>query len=217
MAPGETAYVRRHLETVLGIARVAPGGRILELGAGMGRFSLALAARGFEVTACDLSAPLLEVLAEHDSGGRVRRVVADAAEVERHVRGPFDAVVGFFFLHHLPRVDDVFGAAARLLAPGGRAVFCEPHAWHPGFYFQIALTPGMSWSADRGVAHMRRSPLEAALVRAGLVPVEIPTYGLFPPRWVAGRAGAGLERALERLPRWLLPRAFLPVAGERRP
>jgi SAM-dependent methyltransferase len=216
MAPGETAYVRRHLETALRAARVAPGGRILELGAGMGRFSLALAERGFEVTACDLSAPLLEVLAAHDPGGRVRRVVADAAEVERHVRGPFDAVVGFFFLHHLPRVDDVFRASARLLAPGGRAVFCEPHAWHAGFYFQIALTPGMRWSADRGVARMRRGPLEAALRRTGLAPIAEPSYGLLPPRWVAGRAGAALERGLERLPRWLLPRAFLPIAGERR-
>jgi len=215
MAPADTPYVRRHLDAVLDAAAIPPGGRVLELGAGMGRFSLLLAGLGFEVTACDLSADLLAVLARHDPDGRVRRVVADAALVEREIAGPFDAVVGFFFLHHLPSPAGVFAAAARLLAPGGRAVFCEPHAWHAGYYAQILFTPAMSWRADRGVARMRARPLERALRRAGLAPLPSLRYGLFPPAWVRGPRGARLERALERLPQGLPPRAFLRVAGVR--
>lgn len=217
MAPADTPYVHRHLAAALGAAAIPPGGRVLELGAGMGRFSLLLAEQGFEVTACDLSAELLAVLAGRDPAGRIRRVVADAGLVERQVAGPFAAVLGFFFLHHLPTPDAVFAASARLLAPGGRAVFCEPHAWHAGYYAQILGTPGMSWRADRGVARMRARPLERALRRAGLEPLPTLRYGLFPPAWVRTRAGARLERALERAPLWLLPRAFLLVAGERRP
>lgn len=215
MAPGNTPYVRRHLEAALRAAAVPPGGRILELGAGMGRFSLLLAERGFAVTACDLSARLLGELSRHDPAGRIRPVVTDAALIEQRVAGPFAAVLGFFFLHHLPMPDTVLGAAARLLNPGGRAVFCEPHAWHPGYYLQILATPGMSWRADCGVARMRRRSLERAMRRAGLVPSASERYGLFPPAWVRSRAGSSLERLLERAPSWLLPRAFLLVAGER--
>jgi len=217
MAPADTPYVRRHLEAALDAARIPPGGRVLELGAGMGRFSFLLADRGFEVTACDLSAELLDVLARRDPDRRVRRVVADAALVEQAVAGPFDAVLGFFFLHHLPAPDAVFAAAARLLAPGARAVFCEPHAWHVGYYAQILFTPGMSWRADRGVARMRVGPLERALGRAGLAPLPSRRYGLFPPAWTRSPFGGRLERALERLPVWLPPRAFLRIAGERTP
>jgi|GEM_PF-2457266 len=44
MAPVRTRYVRNHLERTLSALGAAPGARILELGCGMGRFSLPLAA-----------------------------------------------------------------------------------------------------------------------------------------------------------------------------
>ena len=43
MAPVRSRYVLRHLERLLGHLDLAPGARMVELGAGMGRFSLLLA------------------------------------------------------------------------------------------------------------------------------------------------------------------------------
>jgi hypothetical protein len=100
-----------------------------------------------------------------------------------------------------------------LLRPGGRAVFCEPHAWNPGFYAQILLTPGMRWRAERGILRMRRAVLDRALRAASLDPLPASSYGLLPPIVVRHRAGAALERRLERIPRWLSPRAFLLAGG----
>ena len=38
--------------------------------------------------------------------------------------------------------------SSRVLRPGGRVAFCEPVAWNPLYYLQIALTPGMSFSGE---------------------------------------------------------------------
>jgi len=54
------------------------GGRVLDVGAGTGRVTLDLAARGVEVVALDLAAPLLDALACRADGLPVDTVVADA-------------------------------------------------------------------------------------------------------------------------------------------
>ncbi len=96
MSPIASPYVARHLEATLAALDLAPGARILELGAGMGRFSLPLAERGFEVVATDLSPHLLAELRRFDSEGKVKALEADAFLVDQVAPGPFDAVLGFF-------------------------------------------------------------------------------------------------------------------------
>ena len=70
----------RYLERYL-----PPAGSILEIGAGTGRYTLALCRRGHAVTAVDLSAALLERcrqrLVAEGLHGRVRLVVADARDL----------------------------------------------------------------------------------------------------------------------------------------
>ena len=199
MAPRMTPYVGNHLERALDALAAAPGARILELGCGMGRFSLPLAARGFRVTAVDLSPDLLAVLRQHDSGATVETVCADAADLGRHVDGPFDAAVGFFFLHHLPALEPLARTLADRIAPGGRIAFCEPNAFNPSFYLQVLLTPGMSFRGDGGIVRMRPGVFRTAFGRAGFSDVRIARYGLFPPLLGNTRAGAAAERAAERL------------------
>lgn len=199
MAPGETPFVRRHLEAALGALGLAPGARVLELGCGMGRFTELLAARGLEMTGVDLSPELLAVAQAGDPERRIRYLCCDAAEVDRHAAGPFDAVVGFFVLHHLPALRPALEAATRLLAPGGRAAFCEPNAWNPFFYLQILVTPGMTFRAEGGVARMRRAAVAPAWVAAGLGALRLRRYGFFPPALANRAAGARWERRLERI------------------
>ncbi len=59
----------------------AAGGRVLDVGAGTGRVTLDLAARGVEMIALDLAAPLLDALACRASGLPVETVHADAREL----------------------------------------------------------------------------------------------------------------------------------------
>lgn len=198
MVQGTTPSVERHLDVSLEAVGARPGDRLLEVGCGMGRFTQLLAARGYRMTGADLSPELLAVARENDPQGRISYVCCDAGEVDSHVQGPFDGVVGFFFLHHLPALRPTFAAGARLLRPGGRVAFIEPNAFYPLFYLQILLTPGMSFEGDGGVARMRRGPFRRAWREAGLRDMSLDRYGLFPP-FLANRSwGRRAESLLER-------------------
>ncbi|UCG24815.1 MAG: class I SAM-dependent methyltransferase [Chloroflexota bacterium] len=80
-------------------------GSILEIGAATGRYTLELARRGYEVTAVDLSAALIEVnrnsLTDEGLESQVRFVVADARDLGRVDERDFDAVLLMGPLYHL--------------------------------------------------------------------------------------------------------------------
>ncbi|OGG46432.1 MAG: hypothetical protein A3F84_05320 [Candidatus Handelsmanbacteria bacterium RIFCSPLOWO2_12_FULL_64_10] len=109
------------------------GRRVLDLGCGAGEASVCLARRGARVWAADLSGEMLRAagrLAErYGVRGRVRLVKVDA-EAMAFPSGAFDAVYGFGVLHHLD-LDAAATEVARVLRPGGRAVFVEPLKYNP--------------------------------------------------------------------------------------
>lgn len=98
-------------------AALAPGARILDLGAGVGRHALWLAEQGFAVTALD-AAP--EGLAEIDKAGGAETVLArmDALPFEE---ASFDHVLSWNVIYHGD--EDVLlrtiGEIRRVLRPGG--------------------------------------------------------------------------------------------------
>ncbi len=103
-----------------------PAGSILEIGAGTGRYTLALCRRGYSVTAVDLSAALLERcqqrLAAARLHGQVQFVVADARDLHAVPTTAFDAVLLMGPLYHLVFEEDrrqaVRQAADRLRSGG---------------------------------------------------------------------------------------------------
>ncbi len=80
-------------------------GSILEIGAATGRYTLELAKRGYQVTAVDLSAGLIETaqkrIAAEGLAGQVHFVVADARDLSQVIEGEFDAVLVMGPLYHL--------------------------------------------------------------------------------------------------------------------
>ena len=85
-------------------------GTVLEIGAAAGSYTLELARRGYEVTAVDFSAALIEIcrqrLAEEGLEKRVRLVVADARDLGDVGDKAFDAVLLMGPLYHLIREAD---------------------------------------------------------------------------------------------------------------
>jgi SAM-dependent methyltransferase len=101
-------------------------GSILEIGAATGRYTLALARRGYALTAVDLSAVLLEECRQNleaaGLGKRVRFVVADARDLGPVAETGFDAVLLMGPLYHLIEEADRRAAlreAAGRLRKGG--------------------------------------------------------------------------------------------------
>ena len=208
MVPRDSRYLRRHLGELLRFGGISRHERVLEVGCGMGRYTLLLAEQGIAVEGFDLSPVLLDRLRAYRKGGReIPLHCGDVEDPPPALLGGFDAVAGFFVLHHLKDLPRAFAAMARMLRPGGRVVFLEPNAYNPLYYLQIAITPRMTWRGDRGIVKMRRGVIFGAMRDAGLVRPLMKRFGFFPPFLADSKIGARLEGSLERMPLWsgLLP------------
>lgn len=202
MVPRDTPYLNRHVDEILRAAEIGPGDRVLEVGCGMGRYTLLLADRGVRVEGFDLTPFLLERLAEY-AGDRYEIPLhqGDAADPPLELHGQFDAVIGLFALHHMEEIPTILRSLALLLRPGGRIAFCEPNPLNPLYYVQIAARPGMTWEGDGGIVRMRRAPVERSLREAGFTDLYWRRFGFFPPS-VANSELRRLERPLETFPLW---------------
>ncbi|HYL02651.1 MAG TPA: class I SAM-dependent methyltransferase [Steroidobacteraceae bacterium] len=110
--------------------RVPPGARVLDVGCGVGRWSLELATQGARVTGIDLSPTMIAqaTLRAHLQGvaARCRFRVQDLARLD--AGGPFDLVLGVTVLQHILDPAALHAAVERLaahLAPGGTLVLLE--------------------------------------------------------------------------------------------
>lgn len=109
------------IATVKAIA-ARPGERVLDIAAGTGTSSAAIAKGGAEVTALDFSAGMVKV-------GRKRQphiefIVGDAEELPFGDE-EFDAVTISFGLRNVNRPKTALAEMYRVLKPGGRLVICE--------------------------------------------------------------------------------------------
>lgn len=217
MIPVQTPYVRRQLAEMIRFAGIRAGDRVLDVGCGMGRHTIPLADLGFAVEGLDLSPRLLDQLRAYDGGrDRIATHAADVASPPAGLEARFDAVVGFFMLHHLGDLEACFRAVARLVKPGGALAFLEPNGLNPLYYVQIAFTSGMTWRGDGGVFRMRRRPVLRAMRAAGLEELRLERFGFLPPFAANTRLGTRLDPWLERVPVW---RSALPfqLLGARTP
>lgn len=207
IAPGDTFYIRAHVERMIEMAELSSHHSILEVGSGLGKFTLPLAVRGYQMIANDLSPRLLERLGDA-AQGQVRTVCCDIHDIGHHIQAPLDRIIGFFVLHHLIDFEQIFLALSKILRPGGRIAFCEPVALNPLYYLQIALTPSMRFAGEPSITSMRPGVILPALARAGFVETQSHPYGYLPPRIRNQAWGENLERWLDAKPLVPFPNAF---------
>ena len=200
----ESPFIQRQIDEVLRVADLPDGARVLDAGCGMGRHSVLLAERGYEVEGLELSPHLLELM-RRQSRRTIPTYCADLANPPPALNNGYDAVVGFFILHHLPDLEAAFAGVARMTRPGGPVVFIEPNPANPLYYVQIGLTPGMKWSAERGILNMRRERIFQAMSSAGLSHPAVSRFGFLPPFLRNRSFGGAVDRAVEHI-KWLEPR-----------
>lgn len=99
-----------------------PGERILDVAAGTGKSTAAIAKRGADVVAVDFSPGMIEVgRRKHPD---IEFVEADATKLP-FTAGEFDAVTISFGLRNVANPQKALAEMRRVLKPGGRVVVCE--------------------------------------------------------------------------------------------
>ena len=182
------------------------GMRLLDLGCGMGQFSLFFADRGAQVTALDTSTVAIDRLrayCDRYSIVGVEPTVGDAFGIDR--LGPFDRVFGSMILHHLEPFERFADVLREALTPGGRAFFYENNA----------SVPLLLWCRDHLVGHFGipkhgdddESPLEPREIDALRARFSVTTVY---PEMLFARLGSAylLHHRAERFSAWLDDRLY---------
>jgi ubiquinone/menaquinone biosynthesis C-methylase UbiE len=112
--------------------------RVLDLGAGTGLVTLALAPVAADVTALDISRHMLERLDAHAAAAGIPNIDLVAGDMRSlpFDDETFDVVVSNYAFHHLddPGKELSLSEARRVLVPGGRLVVCD-------MMFSLSLQP----------------------------------------------------------------------------
>lgn len=187
-----------YLTTMHYIHRLVPtGSRVLEVGAGTGRYSIALAKEGYDVTAVELVPHNLEILKRNAVGlENLLALQGDATNLGAFAENSFDAVFLFGPMYHLYEEAEQHKAldeAIRVAKPGGviMASFISVYEIMYVNYLQGNFRSGMeeNYDADYRVRHFKEQ---------GFTGFDIQEFeNLFADKPVRKIALAGTDSVLE--------------------
>lgn len=169
-------------------AAVEGSGRVLEVAAGTGLFSVEIAPRVGELVATDYAEAMVRrVRAKVEEAGleNVRCEVADLTALP-YAPGSFDAVVAANVLHLVPDAGEALRSLRGVLRPGGKLVvptFCHGESWRTRLLSRLFGLTGFPGHRRLSTASLR-GLVEAEgfrVVRAESIP------GLFPIGYVEAR------------------------------
>jgi SAM-dependent methyltransferase len=191
-----------------------PPRRVYEIGSGKGRLIAALAARGYECTATEITRERGEKWTS--PGQPLRWTVSDGVHLDRFESPEsYDAIISDQVIEHLHPDDLVahFAGAYSILKPGGRYAFATPHGFEGPF--DVSRVFGADRPAGMHLKEYTYRELLLALRAAGFSTIKA-SFRL--PRQVRARMNEkpyplpsrsylmylrGIERLIATLPRRL--------------
>ena len=180
----DRAHNLEYLTTMRYIQKfLIPDAKILEIGAGTGRYSIALAKMGYDVTAVDLTPKHVETM--KCKAGKIKNFhcqLADALDLNMFKDGSFDMVLNFGPMYHLFNKKDKNQAISETLRVAKKNAIC-----------MFAYIPCATIAAGFGLrrqafahflrsGHCRLSYRLSSLyrgVRGGLPPALLPSSVIF--------------------------------------
>ena len=182
-------------------------GEALEYGCGRGSHAYMLARAGWTVTGIDISSEAIrqaeERAREEGLSGRVRFAVMNAEELDLPAAS-VDLVCGTGILHHLD-LDAALAEVARVLRPGGRAVFLEPLGHNPLINLYRKRTPNLRTADEHPLLVPELRAMERFFGQVDVKPFHLTVLAAVPfreRRWFGPTVSVldRVDRALFKLP-----------------
>lgn len=165
-------------------------GRVLEVAAGTGLVTPALAAGATEVIATDYSAAMVAALKRRVLDAGVTNVRCEQADLYalRFDDATFDAVVAANVLHLVPDLQGALAALRRVVKPGGRIVL--PTFCHDETSLSWVVSRALAVTGFPGYRRFTAKSLRQAVENAGVRVSRTETLpGVIPLGYVEGRFG----------------------------
>lgn len=116
-----------HLRRIDRLVTIEEGDRVLEVGCGQGHLTKALADRGVDIVGIDANPQAAEVAGTD----KVRHMRAESLVFDD---ASFDVIVSVHAIEHIPLLQEALAEMARVLAPGGTALYIYPAEPVQGLY-----------------------------------------------------------------------------------
>lgn len=173
---------RNEVEMFLKFTGVTPSThtKVLDVGAGSGRFTIHLLDMGFNVTATEISPESLKKISEQAISIDKREnltTILDSLE-KATFKDEFDFVFCVNLLHHVENMGHVFKNMHEATKPGGKLAIIEPNPLNPLFY--IDFYRKRNWEIEKGILRCRRRNLIKLFDKYNLKNVKYKRYVLIP-------------------------------------
>lgn len=188
------------------VAALASGADILEYGCAYGDNILHLAARAKSASGIDISDVAVARGRRRAREAGLANVHLDVMDAERmtFADDSFDLVFGSGIIHHLD-IGRAIGEIARVLRPGGRALFVEPLGHNPAIALYRRLTPTARTPDEHPLLRPDFKRFDAAFAMTvyryyGLTSLAVVPFRRTPAQRPIIAATRALDRALFALP-----------------
>ncbi|MEZ5865492.1 MAG: class I SAM-dependent methyltransferase [Geminicoccaceae bacterium] len=184
-------YARHHYasqsQEIEALAKLKPGARLLEIGAGCGTEALWFALRGCSVLAIDVDRERLAVAAARQAV--VERIIGRKLDLEFRLASVFELASEPAFdlvwmeqaFHHVEPRQQLYATLGALVRPGGHVVIADTNGWNPLLQARLFQQRGWQTIVDRTLPDGRR-------LYYGQERISIPTA------LARGFAAAGFDR-----------------------
>lgn len=179
---------------------------IIDLGSGIGKYSLLLAKRGHRVTAVDISTQSLKLVraqAKRYNISSIRTIKSDFSIAR--IKHRYDIGLCISTYHVLADNEKgkikTLGNFIQSLKPGGTLLVVEPNPLNPLFYFFYLFFPGVQRENIRNFLGSSPFRLRKILTSLGMKSITIRYVGFLPLRFIKKfPAVAFINEVLNRIP-----------------
>lgn len=161
--------------------------KVLEIGAGQGRFTFSLSEQVKSLHATDVSIHEVSLLRNQVQNLRSKNIstgLLDLLSEKQLTRLPqYDAIVGFFVLHHLPKecLSRVIHSLVKKLNKGGTLAFIEPNNTYPLHAVEMLIMPDMHWEIEKGIYTNYLQVIQQAIKKHTGKTAYAKKFGFSPP------------------------------------